>query len=213
MVLDKNGLAVGERLKEDTPQPATARSIFGLIAKMINQAGSFNRVSVGFPGVVRNGIVVTAPNLDPDWHGINIQKRFAQITGKPTRAANDADVQGLGDIKGRGVEMVITLGTGMGSSLFINGSLVPNLELGHHPFRKNQSYEDLLGKAGLKKNGKKKWSKDLRHAIETMNRIFNYDHLYIGGGNAELIDFELPKNVTITSNLAGLWGGIALWNQ
>src|SRR5688572_28486077 len=102
LVLDKNGQAIGERLKEDTPQPATPSAVFGVLAKMITQAGSFDRVSVGFPGVVRKGIVETAPNLSPSWHDVDIQKHIAQMTHKPARAANDADVQGLGNIKGKG---------------------------------------------------------------------------------------------------------------
>lgn len=212
-VLDKSAKPVIERLKEETPRPATPAAILRLITRMVKKAGSFDRVSVGFPGVIRDGIVETAPNLDPSWHGVNLQEKVAKICKKPVRSANDAAVQGLGDIKGKGVEMVITLGTGMGSALYLNGKLVPNLELGHHPFRKGLSYEDYLGKAGLKKHGKKKWNKHLKLAIDTISRIFNYDHLYIGGGNAELIDFELPANVEVASNLAGLWGGIALWNQ
>jgi polyphosphate glucokinase len=132
---------------------------------------------------------------------------------KPVRVCNDADVQGFGIIKARGEEMVITLGTGMGCALFVNGVLVPNIELAHHPFRKGKSYEELLGIHGLKKLGKKKWNKVLRKAIATMEHLFNFDHLFIGGGNAKKIDGALPPRCSIAPNIAGLLGGIKLWEQ
>jgi polyphosphate glucokinase len=121
-------------------------------------------------------------------------------------------VQGYGAIKGDGVELVITLGTGMGSSLFSDGRLCPGLELGHHPWRK-KTYEDYLGKRGLKKYGKKRWNKLLEKAIAQTEATFNWDHLYIGGGNARKIKFELPENVKTVSNEDGLLGGVALWRD
>src|SRR5437867_2714442 len=106
-----------------------------------------------------------------------------------------------------------TLGTGFGSGLFVDGILVPNLELGHHPFQKGKTYEELLGDAVLKKVGKKKWNKRLVRAIRTLDLVFNYDLLYIGGGNAERVTVKLPENVKIVSNVAGLLGGLALWRD
>ena len=126
---------------------------------------------------------------------------------------NDADVQGFGAICGRGVELVLTLGTGVGSALFVDGRLVPNLELAHHPFRKGKSYEDHLGKTALGSIGKKKWNQRVIRAIQQLEKLFNYDHLYVGGGNARKINVKLPGNVKIVSNVAGLLGGIALWRQ
>ncbi|MCP5115966.1 MAG: ROK family protein, partial [bacterium] len=102
---------------------------------------------------------------------------------------------------------------GMGAALFINGHLVPNLELGHHPFRKGDTYEDLLGEAALKAEGRKKWNRRLAEAIDLLDRIFNYQVLYLGGGNAKKIEIELPANVKQVPNLAGLLGGIGLWRQ
>ena len=132
--------------------------------------------------------------------------------GKPARVANDADVQGLGDISGSGVELVITLGTGMGSALFVNGQLVPNLEFGHHPLKNKNTYEDLLSHKALDKNGAEKWNKNLDIAVDTLSRIFNYDTLYIGGGNTKYIQVELASNIKITENVAGILGGIKLWD-
>ncbi len=125
------------------------------------------------------------------------------------RVANDAAVQGFGAIHGRGVELVITLGTGFGSSLFVDGHLVPGLELAHHPWHKNKTYEDFLGKRGLE-SGRKRWNKLLDKAIVQLEALFNFDHLYIGGGNANRIDFALPAHVTRVPNEDGLLGGAAL---
>jgi len=116
-------------------------------------------------------------------------------------------------IAGHGVELVVTLGTGFGSGLFVDGKLVPNLEIGHHPLQKGKTYEDLLGDAALKKVGKKKWNRRLVRAIQTLDPTFNYDRLYVGGGNAARITVKLPPNVKIVSNVAGLLGGLALWRD
>jgi polyphosphate glucokinase len=133
------------------------------------------------------------------------------MTSHPARVANDADVQGFGDISGKGVELVITLGTGLGSALFLNGKLVPNLELAHHPFRNNQTYEALLGKVALQKNGVAKWRANLKRAILLWQQTFNYDILYLGGGYAKKINFKLPNYVKISDNIEGILGGIKLW--
>lgn len=213
MVIDKKAKPVNKRLKVATPRPATPTAIIRVLKTMIKKQGTFSRVSVGFPGVVSNGVVDTAPNLHPKWHGVDLQKKLHVFTKKPVKVANDADVQGFGDIKGKGVELVLTLGTGLGSALFIDGTLVPNLELGHHPFKKSHTYEDLLGKKAYDKHGHKKWKKNLIEAIKLTADIFNYEQLYLGGGNSAEINFKIPSNVHISSNLAGILGGIKLWEH
>ena len=212
LVLDARGRPVNERARVATPQPATPASVLRALKTLIASQPRFDRVSVGFPGVVHDGVVKTAPNLAPSWHGHDLAKALRTATRKPARVCNDADVQGLGDIAGKGVELVLTLGTGLGSALFVDGRLVPNLELGHHPFRHGRTYEDLVGKAALEKAGKKRWRKHVREAIAQLDPIFNYRTIYLGGGNARLLKpADLPKNARITSNEAGLLGGIALW--
>ncbi|NEN98140.1 MAG: ROK family protein [Moorea sp. SIO3I7] len=213
MVLDEVGNPITERSRLETPQPPKPDAIIDAIASHALGQGNFERVSVGFPGVVRNGITYTAVNLDPDWQGFDLATTLSQRLGKPVRVANDADVQGLGAITGQGVELTITLGTGFGSALFVDGKLVPNLEMGHHPFRKGETYEEQLGRAALEKDGKKKWNNRLKKAIASLERLFNYNSLYIGGGEAKKINFELPPNVKVVPNVAGLLGGIALWRD
>jgi polyphosphate glucokinase len=211
IVLDPAGRPLTERLRVDTPRPSTPKAVLSTIAALAKEQGGFDRVSVGFPGVVRRGVTETAHNLHPSWIGVDLKGALERTLLKPVRAANDADVQGLGVVRGRGVELVITLGTGFGSSLFVDGHLVPNVQLAHHAGWTRKTYEEELGAKALKRAGKKKWNRRLRRAIESLEQLFNYDRLYIGGGNAKKVKIALPPNVKLVSNMAGLYGGIALW--
>jgi polyphosphate glucokinase len=211
IVLDSAGKPTTERIKVDTPHPATPRAVIAAIVGLAEQQGDFDRVSVGFPGVVRKGVTETAWNLGKSWIGVDLDKALTKALEKPVRCCNDADVQGLGVVKGKGVELVITLGTGFGSSLFLDGRLVPNMQLAHHAGWRRKTYEEELGIRALKKDGKKKWNRRLLRAIASLKSMFNYDTLFIGGGNAHKITVELPSRVRIVSNVAGLLGGIALW--
>jgi polyphosphate glucokinase len=213
IVLDPAGEPVNERARELTPKPATPEAVLELIQAMVAQQPKFERVSVGFPGIVKSGVTLTAPNLDPTWAHQNLRAAIEAMTGCPARVLNDADLQGYGVIDGKGVEMVLTLGTGVGAALFLNGHLVPNLELGHHPFQKDKTYEERLSDAELKEHGKHKWSKRVGEMIELLSAIFNYDRLHIGGGNAEHIKVDLPDNVRIFDNVEGMTGGIRLWDD
>src|SRR5258708_6471115 len=148
IVLDARAKPVSERARAETPQPATPLAVLRVIVKLVKTQPAFDRVSVGFPGVIRKGATETADNLHPRWIGLNLERELTKRLRKPVRVSNDADVQGFGVVKGHGSEMMITLGTGLGSAMFVDGVMVPNIELGHHPFRDNKSYEDLLGKKG-----------------------------------------------------------------
>jgi polyphosphate glucokinase len=213
MLLDSAGKPLSDRLRAPTPANSTPEAISAIVAAFAKQLGDFQRVSVGFPGVVRQGTIYTAHNLDPKCIGYPLAAKLSALLGKPVRVANDAVVQGLGAISGKGVELVITLGTGMGSALYIDGVAVPSLELAHHPFHDNRTYEDDLGRRALDKRGPKKWNKRLAEAITLLHNLFYYDHLYIGGGNTRKITLKLPDNVTIISNEQGLLGGIKLWSE
>jgi len=213
IVLDEAGTPLNERSRVETPNPAKPDAVINAIAQLASTQGEFDRVSVGFPGVIRGGVTETAANLDPEWIGFNLANALSQLLGKPVRVANDADVQGLGAISGQGVELVITLGTGFGSALFVDGKLVPNLELGHHRFRKGETYEEQLGRAALDEVGEKQWNIRLEKAIASLQHLFNYDFLYIGGGEAKKVKLQLPANTKIIPNITGLLGGIALWRD
>ena len=212
MVLDTEGNPLSDRERLKTPQPAKPEEVIDTILTLA-KSQEFDRASVGFPGVVQNGLIKTAVNLDKDWLNYDLATSLTQLLLKPVKVANDADIQGFGAIKGKGVELVITLGTGFGSALFVDGKLVPNLEMGHHPFRKGETYEEQLGRAALEKEGKKKWNSRLEKAIATLDHLFNYDALYIGGGETKNIKFDLSKNTTVVPNVSGLLGGIKLWTS
>jgi polyphosphate glucokinase len=113
-------------------------------------------------------------------------------------------MQGFGVISGKGVELVLTLGTGVGAALFVDGTLVPNVEAG----------EDNLNDRALKKVGIRCWNKRLVKHIRKLEALFNYDKLYIGGGNAKHVHIQnLPDNVTVCSNLKALIGGACMWKR
>jgi polyphosphate glucokinase len=213
MILDPKGNAVSERERMKTPKNPTPEAVLKGMMSLAGKLGDFERVSVGFPGAVREGVIETAPNLGTEaWHGFNLQAELAERLGKPVRVANDATVQGYGAITGKGVELVLTLGTGLGTTLFVNGLAVPNLELAHHPFRRGKTYEELLGRNALERDGVKKWNKALKQALDQLFRLFYFDSVAIGGGNTDLIDFKLPSNARIIPNIAGILGGVRLWD-
>jgi polyphosphate glucokinase len=212
LTLDPVGKPINDRSKIPTPKHATPKDVVDIARKLAKDQPGFERVSVGFPGVVKDGVIYTAANLGHGWEGFDLGQALASKLGKPVRVANDADIQGLGCATGNGLELVITLGTGFGSVLLADGTRV-HLELGHHPFHKGKTYEDELGNRALKKKGRKKWNKMLQQAIDDLQRTFNYDRLYIGGGNSKLVTFKLPDNVKTISNEDGLLGGIALWRD
>ena len=213
LILAQDGSVLTERARVETPRPATPEAVLEALWNLIEPLGEFDRISVGFPGVVVDGVIKTAPNLGEDWCDFDLGNALAEGSRRPVRVLNDAGVQGYGVIEGKGMEMVLTLGTGMGCAVYIDGKYVPNLELAHHPFKNGKTYEEYIGKKALTKVGKKKWNKRVREVIDQVLPIWNPRRLYLGGGNAKHIKFELPSNVTITPNIAGLVGGIALWRD
>src|SRR4051812_19929124 len=211
VLLDAAAKPISEFGRVLTPHPATPKAVLGVIAG-IAEPLEFDRVAVGFSRVVHNGVIRTAPHLGPSFVGVDFQKEIKKRLGKPVLVANDAMVQGLAAISGKGVEMAITLGTGMGSAIFVGGRAIP-LEIGHHPFRHGRTYEDEISNAVLEDVGKKRWNKRLQRVLEQLELTFNYDRLFIGGGNAKKINFELPKNTRTVTNADGLYGAIALWKS
>lgn len=213
-VLDQAGKMVREAVRVETPHPATPDATVEALVKLVEPLGNFNRVSIGFPGVVRAGSIFTAPTLrDKRWDGFDLAAALSKAWKRPIRILNDASVQGLGVIHGKGIECVITMGTGLGFALFDNGRLAPHFELSQHPIRKDKTYNEYVGHAALSECGKSRWNKRMRRVIRVLDTVINYDVLYIGGGNARLIKFALPDNVKIVPNEAGITGGIRLWDE
>jgi polyphosphate glucokinase len=214
-VLDDTGSMIGERHRVPTPpKPVAPDELVRAIDQAVMPLGEFDRVSVGFPGYVRDGRVVTAPNLGSDaLAGLDLQSVLAERLGKPVRVLNDADVQGFGAIEGRGIEMVLTLGTGAGTAIFRDGEIMPHLELAHHPVSGSKTYDEYIGNAARERKGKKAWNKRVFKVIDILREVVRFDHLYLGGGNARDITFQLPADVTIVPNTDGLTGGIRLWGK
>jgi polyphosphate glucokinase len=213
-VLDADGTVVVPRAHAETPKHGAPDQVLEALLGLIQPLGAFDRISVGFPGVVRAGHVMTAPNLDNTaWRDYPLGAVLTDHLGKPVRILNDATVHGLGVIARAGLECVVVLGTGFGFALFDNGRLTPHLELSHHPVRTDTDYDQYVGEAALKSVGRKRWNKRLGRALSHVRNLTLYDQLYIGGGNARHIRLELEQNIRIVPNEAGITGGVRLWDK
>jgi polyphosphate glucokinase len=211
-ILNSKGELQMDYKKADTPSPATPDNIITAIQTLVKGFTEYDHISVGFPGYVKNGVVKTAPNLTTKyWANFDLSKKLSEVLGKPTKVVNDADMQGLGVVSGNGLEMVLTLGTGFGSALLLDGNLLPHLEMAHHPLTKSATYDQYIGDKALDKLGDKKWNKRVQHIIKVLKTVFNYDTLYIGGGNSRKINFKLDKNIKVITNQDGIKGGARLW--
>ncbi len=211
-VLNARGRMLSERVRIKTPRPCPPRVLVRSLVELVAELPESERVSVGFPGYVRRGRVLTAPNLGTDeWKGFRLADVLARRLGKPVRLANDADMQGLAAMQGKGVELVVTLGTGVGTALFEDGRLLPHLEISQHPAWRGETYDQYIGDAARKRFGKKKWNERVRRALGQMRVLINFDKVHIGGGNAKKITFELDRDMRIVSNRAGILGGVKLW--
>jgi polyphosphate glucokinase len=213
-ILDPDGTMLMEFQKIPTPSSPDPGNVLQAILELTRSFQEYHRVSVGFPGYTRQGVVYTAPNLSTaKWAGVNLAKLLADVLNKPVRVLNDADMQGLGVIEGEGLEMVITLGTGFGTALFLDGNLLPHLEIAHHPLSKHRTYDEYIGDRALLEVGLEKWNKRLQKIIGILKTVFNYDHLYIGGGNSKKINFKIEDSITLVSNLDGIKGGAKVWQR
>jgi polyphosphate glucokinase len=226
-VLAANGMMVADRVKVATPYPLPPDRLVAELTKLVAPLPEAQRASVGFPGMVRLGLILSAPHfvmksgpnttVDNDlvklWDHFDLALALTKVFRIPTRVANDADIQGAAVVKGDGLELVVTLGTGFGTGMFFNGQLMPHLEIAHQPFRKGQTYDEQLGEAARKEIGEERWNKRVLKAIVNMREMMFFDHLYIGGGNSRrLVKHHLPADVTVIDNTAGILGGIKLWD-
>lgn len=213
-VLDAAGRMVIKRVRVPTPQPSRPDSVVEAIETLVAALPAYDRISAGFPGVVRDGRVITAPNLGtPEWRAFPLEAVLARRLGRPARVLNDAEVQGLGIVTGRGLEVVLTLGTGIGSAVFRDGRPTPHLELAQHPIRKDKTYDLYLGNAARLAITPEKWNRRVRRTIGIVRTLLNFDVLYLGGGNAECVKIDLPPDVKLADNSAGITGGVRLWED
>ncbi len=225
-VLDGSGAMVGDRARVPTPYPCPPDVLLSALRALVGPLPSYGRVSVGFPGMVRSGCVLSAPNLSRvagpgskasadlrrAWSGVDLAGALEDALGAPTRVVNDAEMQGAAVVQGRGLELVVTLGTGCGTGLFLDGRLAPHLELGQHPFRKDRTYDEVLGNAARKRVGNARWNRRVARAVRTLDVLLRFDRLYIGGGNSRRVTVALGPNVELVDNAAGILGGARLWD-
>jgi len=212
-VLDGSGKMLVDRVRVPTPYPLTPDIFLSTVAEMVAKLPPFDRISAGYPGFVRDGVIITSPHFGDTWIDYPLAGALTKRFGKPARVINDAEVQGFGAMKGKGLEFVITLGTGLGTALFRNGHLMPHMEFAHFPVRTKVMFNDYVGNIALKKIGLKKWSHRVHKTIKLFADLMHYDHLYIGGGNASNLSPDLVGDATIVSNEMGLTGGIRLWDD
>jgi len=214
-IVDLKGKLLSEHLRVPTPHPSTPAALIKTLVPLAGSLGAFDCISIGFPGVVRGTHVLTAPNLGTElWAGYDLAGTLSRkLGGKPARIANDADIQGLAIVKGKGLEFVMTLGTGIGTSLFRDGELMPHMELAHMPAADGKDFDGYIGDKVLKKIGRKRWNKRVAKMLPYFFTLLHYDHLYLGGGNAHKLTIELPPKSSTVSNIAGLKGGAALWRK
>ena len=217
-IIDADGQMKTERVRVATPHPCTPAqlvdALFNLVTPLVKQEPP-TLMSIGFPGVVRDNRILTAPHFGVEgWHDIALADALAQrLGGLPVRMINDAEMQGFAAIEGHGLEFVLTLGTGAGTAMFRDGELMPHLELAHHPVsNKGVAYDEYIGDAAREKVGNKRWNKRVEKVIGILDALVNYDKLWIGGGNAARLKIDLPANVATVSNDAGIEGGARLWH-
>lgn len=213
-VLDARGKMIADRVSIDTPYPCPPKVMVKALVALVEPLPAFDRVSVGFPGYVRHDKVLTAPEFGNDlWHGFDLAKALQVKFGKPVRLLNDADMQGFAAIKGKGLELAVTLGTGVGTGLFRDGDLMPHLELARHPVHGGKNYNEYLGKRALKKIGKKRWNDRVQRVLKILHDLLLPDKVYIGGGNSRNITFKLDSHVRLISNEDGILGGFMAWKS
>jgi polyphosphate glucokinase len=223
-VLDAAGEKVVPRVRTETPYPCPPRVLVRTLDRLAHELPDWDRVSVGFPGFVRHGRVLNAPNLSTRsgpgsplsrklvhaWAGFPLATELASRLRAPTRLANDADMQGLAVIAGGGLELVLTLGTGLGTALFLDGVPTPHLELALMPFHGKGTFQDHLGNGTRRRIGNRRWSKRVLEAVEMFDTLLHFDRLYVGGGNAKKLKVDLGHRAELVDNTAGILGGIQL---
>ncbi|HZU72829.1 MAG TPA: ROK family protein [Acidimicrobiales bacterium] len=226
-VLDAAGTLLTDPVRVPTTYPLPPEKLLATVSGLAAKLPAFDRISMGFPGMVRGGLVLSAPHfvtasgpgttvvpeLEKAWARMDLAARLSADLGKPAKVVNDADMQGAAVIAGDGLELVVTLGTGVGTGLFHDGRLAPHLELAHHPFRKGETYNEQLGEAARRRLPKRRWLRRVRRAVDCLDALLFFDHLYLGGGNGRRVSIDLGPRVTVVDNVAGILGGVKVWED
>ncbi|TBW22281.1 ROK family protein [Arcanobacterium bovis] len=240
-IVNSLGEATSQPMRTAVVYPFTPQDLVTIVRKHIELLGNpnFQRITVGVPGVIRGGIVVFTPHYirergphtrpDPQlaraWNGLDAEALFVREFGIPTLVVNDAEVAACAVIRGHGSELVLTLGTGLGCAFFVNGTLVPHIEMSHAPLH-DTTFDEILGEHARALLSDDDWSARVYDAVMALWPVFRWDQVYIGGGNAvhitESVRAKLnvlhdeifgptANTVTFIDNSAGLMGGHAAW--
>jgi len=228
-VLDAAGTLHAPALRVPTPYPLPPQRLVETIAAIAADLPPADRVTVGMPGMIRHGVVVATPHyvtrsgprssVDPAlvvaWSGCDVRAALESRLGLPTIVLNDAEVHGAGVVSGTGLELVLTLGTGLGSALFDGGRLAPHLELSHAPVRRGVTYDEYIGQPERRRLGNALWARRVQRVVEGFRPVFHWDRVYLGGGNARhvtpnVLD-RLGDEVVVVPNQAGIVGGVRAW--
>ena len=229
-VLDKSGKVLIDFPYLKTPYPLSPSKLIGIIQDFVKADLRIKRVTVGLPGMIRNGKVVVIPhyintngprsavdpNLKKAWYGFDMQSILQKRLKIPTLVLNDAEVHAAAVIEGKGLETVLTFGTGLGSAIFSDGYLAPHLEISHATIRYGKSIDTWIGEQARRRMGNQLWSRRIKSLIQELYPMIIWDKLYIGGGNAQRISKSALKSfdykVKIIPNSAGVSGGVKAWD-
>lgn len=228
-ILDSTGTMHATPKRIETPYPLSIEKFLATIEEIATSLPAAARATIGLPGMIRNGVVIATPHyineagphtrLDPllkdQWWGFDAQAALTERLGIPTKVLNDAEVHAAGVITGSGLEIVMTLGTGLGFAVFHGGKLSPHFELSHATVRRNTTYDTWIGERERKRMGNTFWSRRVRLMVSELRPVFLWDRLYIGGGNSHSIlarDLALMgDDIIIVPNSAGVAGGVRAW--
>ncbi len=228
-VLDDAGTMRAHPIRVPTPYPLTTDLFVQTLVDLAASLPAAERVTVGLPGMIRHGVVVTTPHyvtrsgprsrvlpeLVEQWEGFDAQAALQTALGLPTRVLNDAEVHGAGVVSGVGLELVLTLGTGLGCAIYDGGRLAPHLELSQAPVRWGLSYDTYIGEHERRRLGNAMWSRRVAKVVGGLRPVFLWDRLYLGGGNSRNITATvlgwLGDDVVIVPNSAALVGGARIW--
>ena len=212
---------VSERHRIDTPQPPNPRNIAKVIKKLVKKFDYEGTVGCSFPTVIINGKATTSGNIDEEWVGTQVDELFQEKTGLPFIVHNDADLAGMAEMEmgaGKGLEgmvIMVTIGTGLGTGVFYNGVLVPNIELGRIFGKDGQPIEFYAGDRARKVNklGWEEWGERFNFFLNHVNRVFSPNHFILGGGASHKLDryqaqldVKVPIRVAQFRNNAGIIG-------
>lgn len=229
-VLDDHGTAHAAPVRVPTPYPLPPALLVDTIAELAANLPGAHRVTVGMPGMIRNGVVIHTPHyitrsgprskVDEDlrdqWSGFDMAAAVRQRLQVPAMVLNDAEVHAAGVIVGVGLELVLTFGTGLGSAHFHGGRLAPHLELSRAPVTRQNIYDEYIGETERHRLGNALWSRRVLRVIDGLRPVFMWDRLYIGGGNSRNITptvlERLGDDVVIVPNSAALVGGARAWS-